>query len=242
MRSLSLTTVELKNFKCFRDQRIELGMLTVLSGLNGVGKSSVVHALLLLHQSVSSGHAQRRLRLSGELVDLGTSADVLFDLADEDVLAIVLEFGGIRRSAYVYGYSHKGDRSALEMRGNQNDPSAIEKYKNSIGEWIKLPPRSWKKHRGPHLNDRSFFSGSFQYLSAERYGPRKSLPWSEEQASMKSLGSQGEHVLSFLATYGSNLLRTDDPRIKDQEKTQTVEGQYLLSYPSVGQPVSSIRI
>ena len=225
MRSLSLSAIELKNFKCFRDQRIELGMLTVLSGLNSVGKSSVVQALLLLHQSVSGNHAQRRLRLSGELVDLGTGADVLFDLADEDVLAIVLEFGGIRRSEYVYGYSHKGDRAALEMRGARDDPSTRETFKNGAGEWIKLPKKRGKKHLGPHLNDRSFFSGSIQYLSAERLGPRKSLPWSGEQVSMKSLGSQGEHVLSFLAAYGSNRLRADDPRIKDKEKTQTIEGQ-----------------
>ena len=225
MRKLPLTAVELKNFKCFRDQRIELGMLTVLSGLNGVGKSSVVQALLLLHQSVSSNRARRRLRLSGDLVDLGTGADVLFDLADEDVLAIVLEFGGIRRSEYVYDYSHRGERSALEMRGNRDDPSTMETYKNNAGEWIKLPKKWGKKHLGPHLSDRFFFNGNIEYLSAERLGPRKSLPWSEEQVSMTSLGSQGEHVLSFLAAYGSRRLKADDPRIKDHEKTQTVEGQ-----------------
>ena len=161
MRKLPLTAVELKNFKCFRDQRIELGMLTVLSGLNGVGKSSVVQALLLLHQSASSNRARRRLRLSGDLVDLGTDADVLFDLADEDVLAIVLEFGGIRRSEYVYDYSHRGERSVLEIRGNRDDPSTMETYKNNAGEWIKLPKKRGNKHLGPHLNERFFLVAAF---------------------------------------------------------------------------------
>lgn len=33
MRKVPLSAIELKNFKCFREQRIDLGMLTVLSGL-----------------------------------------------------------------------------------------------------------------------------------------------------------------------------------------------------------------
>ena len=73
---------------------------------------------------------------------------------------------------------------------------------------------------------RSFFSSrGFQYLAAERFGPRKSLPWSEEQVSMRSLGAQGEHVLAYLAEHGSRTLGEDDPRIKDRERTQTIEGQ-----------------
>ena len=224
MRSLPLSALELKNFKCFREQRIELGMLTVLSGLNGVGKSSAIQALLLLRQSFSGNRIQRRLRLSGDLVDLGTGSDVLFDLADEDEIAFVLEFGGVRRSEYAFTYSRKGDHLSLRFQGNRVGRSTMEAFKNDDGEWAEVTRETPKESTGPTF--RAFFSSrGFQYLSAERIGPRKSLPWSEEQVSMRSLGAQGEHVLAYLAEYGSQTLGENDPRIKDRERTQTIEGQ-----------------
>ncbi|MCY4151552.1 MAG: AAA family ATPase [Aestuariivita sp.] len=107
MHSTALYALELRNFKCFREQRIKFGMLTVLSGLNGVGKSSVIQALLLLRQSFSESPTQERLQLSGDLVGLGTGQDVLFDLADEDKLTFILEFAGGRRDEYAFSYSRK---------------------------------------------------------------------------------------------------------------------------------------
>ena len=45
-----IESLHLRNFKCFRDQRVPLGGLTVLAGLNGAGKSTVIQAVLTLHQ------------------------------------------------------------------------------------------------------------------------------------------------------------------------------------------------
>ena len=45
-----IESLPMRNFKCFRDQRVPLGGLTVLAGLNGSGKSSVIQAILALHQ------------------------------------------------------------------------------------------------------------------------------------------------------------------------------------------------
>jgi len=224
MRSIPLSAIELKNFKCFREQRIDLGMLTVLAGLNGVGKSSAIQAMLLLRQSFTFNRIQRRLRLSGDLVDLGTGADVLFDLADEDELAFVLESGGNRRSEYAFAYSPEGDRLSLKLGGSRLGRSTRETFKNDKGEWLVVTRETPRNLAGSSF--RSFFSSrGFQYLAAERFGPRKSLPWSEEQVSMRSLGAQGEHVLAYLAEHGSRTLGEDDPRIKDRERTQTIEGQ-----------------
>ena len=43
-----LTRLRLINFKCFEDEDINLKPLTLLSGLNGMGKSTVLQSLLLL--------------------------------------------------------------------------------------------------------------------------------------------------------------------------------------------------
>jgi predicted ATPase len=66
-----LRAITLDGFRCFAEPtRVTFGALTVLAGANSAGKSSVIHALLLLMQSEqqpSEGH----LRLSGEWVEIG---------------------------------------------------------------------------------------------------------------------------------------------------------------------------
>lgn len=46
-----ISLLHLKNFKAFQDQLLEFRPLTLLSGLNSTGKSSVLQSLLLLRQS-----------------------------------------------------------------------------------------------------------------------------------------------------------------------------------------------
>ncbi|MFD1910383.1 AAA family ATPase [Paenibacillus rhizoplanae] len=43
--------IHLQNIKCFQDQEIILAPLTLLTGLNGAGKSTIIQSLLLLRQS-----------------------------------------------------------------------------------------------------------------------------------------------------------------------------------------------
>ena len=43
-----LDSLELKNFKCFQQQKIAFRPLTLLTGVNSAGKSTTIQALLLL--------------------------------------------------------------------------------------------------------------------------------------------------------------------------------------------------
>lgn len=223
MRNPRISAIELENFKCFRRQRVDLGALTVLSGLNGMGKSSTIQALLLLRQSVSNQRLQRRLRLSGDLIDLGTGEDALFDLADQDAIAFVLELERSRRIEYRYQYSRENDRLSLVMPGFPGRNTS-DKMLNPDGKWVDYRSDGQRNMPGSGLTS-LFSTAGFQYLSAERFGPRKSLPWSSEQASTRSLGVHGEHVLAFLAEFGSSVLDETDPRVRDPEGVLTIEGQ-----------------
>ena len=72
-----VTRLDLKHFKCFDLLRLPLGHLTLLSGTNASGKSSVLQALVLLHQTIREHEWSTRLMLNGEAIKLGTVLDVV---------------------------------------------------------------------------------------------------------------------------------------------------------------------
>lgn len=48
---MNKVTLNIKNFKCFKEQQIELNNLTVFLGANAVGKSSILQSLVLLFRA-----------------------------------------------------------------------------------------------------------------------------------------------------------------------------------------------
>lgn len=83
---IPIKAVGLRNFKAFGAYtEIEIGNLTVLSGLNSAGKSSIYQSLLLLVQSCDSYLIDifdckvPTLKLNGELVNLGAPTEILHD-------------------------------------------------------------------------------------------------------------------------------------------------------------------
>lgn len=46
-----ISRIKLTNFKCFENETIHLNRLNLLTGLNAMGKSTIIQALLLLRQN-----------------------------------------------------------------------------------------------------------------------------------------------------------------------------------------------
>ena len=77
--------VVLKNFKCFDDLQIRVAPLTLITGRNGVGKSTVMQALLTIRQSYVARYLQDGLlALNGDLVNLISGDEVLYRQAQSD--------------------------------------------------------------------------------------------------------------------------------------------------------------
>lgn len=81
-----ITQLNLSNFKSHKDTRLELGNLTVLTGVNGCGKTSVIQALLLLRQSFLKNRLAQGLDLNQPLCSIGIAHDALYRLAKDDLI------------------------------------------------------------------------------------------------------------------------------------------------------------
>ena len=179
-------TISLTNFKCFRHLRLELAPLTLLCGVNGMGKSSVLQALLVLRQSFRAGALGKgRLVLGGDLADLGTGGDVLFDGADREVIEFGLHGDDVAAPCVLaFDYERGADR--LRARGSGAA---------TLSGWKDRPPFS-------HLH----------YVAAERISPRKLCGHSETAAHRSDLGPRGEHAMNHLAARRKDLMAEGDPR------------------------------
>ena len=72
--SVSLKTLHLKNFKCFKkEQSITFEKLTILTGENSSGKSSVLNAIL---GSIQSGEYPYKFSPNGKYVNMGDFKEV----------------------------------------------------------------------------------------------------------------------------------------------------------------------
>ena len=83
-----LTHVEISNFKAFSELSLALRQLTILTGVNSAGKSSIIQALLLAHEA---GLAEEWVSLNGPFgLNLGEALDVLHTDADDQLIVIAL--------------------------------------------------------------------------------------------------------------------------------------------------------
>ena len=71
-----LRSIELKDFKSISRAKINFQPLTVIVGANSSGKSSLIQAILVLSQAVRYEEETNRFPLNGELIRLGTFAEV----------------------------------------------------------------------------------------------------------------------------------------------------------------------
>lgn len=86
-----INRIHLTNFKCFQQQTVDFKQMTLLTGVNSAGKSTVIQSLLLLQQTFAERWAQPDVQLAGELVNLGLPEDVLCSSAEDDAFKISVD-------------------------------------------------------------------------------------------------------------------------------------------------------
>lgn len=174
--------ITLINFKAFRRLELPLGPLTLLTGLNSSGKSSVLQALGLLRQSYETQMLSRTKRagggllLNGDLVALGTAQDVLHE-----------DFGPVEEVAAA------GDPLVgfvVEEDGEQRTWVAAYDIRHPDQDVMPVVEGSVRSHLAEQ---------PFQYLHADRITPAVTYPRSHQIAVARGfLGARGEHTVNYL--------------------------------------------
>ena len=71
------STLNIENFKCLTEFSQSLKPVTLLTGFNSAGKSTVIQALALIGQTIAQNEWAKSLYLNGSSVTLGTMYDVI---------------------------------------------------------------------------------------------------------------------------------------------------------------------
>lgn len=168
-----ITNINLKNFKIFEKEPFDLAPMTLFTGINGLGKSSVIQSLLLLKQSFESKSMQNESQIeldNNSFIDLENCGELCNKKAFPKTVEIALENSEDKSYIWKIDASNPGEKNA---------------------QFLYDGDETFKKE--------ALFNQNFIYLSAERFGPRKSYSKIYNKRSYNTkLGIQGELTPSFI--------------------------------------------
>ncbi|MGW0787415.1 DUF3696 domain-containing protein [Streptomyces sp. NPDC002911] len=176
-----ISALGIRNFKRFSDASFALRPLTVLTGLNGTGKSTTIQALLLARQLTEAGSAGV-VQLNGPYgLALGEAHEVLHPDAVDSAIEIRLESDRVEAPS-VHRFEVPDEQALyLSVAGAPGEP----------------------------LSELTGRGCGFTYLCAERLGPRDQLGVSAEHPERIGVGVRGEYTAQVLALHDSKQVRAE---------------------------------
>lgn len=183
--------LSISNFKVFKGCTTfsNLKPITVLTGINGRGKSTTLQALLLLRQSIMANEWTKEVYLNGSYVSLGNVKDVRNESSEPNEpvsIKIVTD-----QQSFDYSLQPRRDMDqsmeigALAIGDKSIDTSSSLHY--------LLPDDSEIQY-----SDFAYLMSRLQYVGAERLGPQLSYESSNNDL---NIGSKGEYAAKQLKTH-----------------------------------------
>lgn len=180
---MQINTIKISNFKSLKFAEVSCRKLTVTTGLNSSGKSSLLQALFILRATYM------RNRVIGE------KATVTFETP---------ETGFIGAFQDLLSYDYEGD-GAISMAVDFNDG----KYCAFQTEPYRVDNKADREllgkldHNIPFDATPALFGNNIQYLSALRTGPADYYP-TAPRADNRYLGKDGRFAANLLERYGNS--------------------------------------
>jgi predicted ATPase len=238
------TAIRVRNFKSYKDSgTLPLKPLTLILGANNAGKSSLLHSILLLAQTVEDRVSTQPLVTSGAFVDLGGFLDLvrggqhaskrtfIFDLSVTEETArrgtlFAPEDRAVPTSMSVaFAFDEKANQirvSSLKMRGDDREiVSARRSGRGYVSDLLS------KKERA---DSKIFFRHFFPFIAQTRARPEQRFDFGDTSFIFQN----GQYIWSSILSAVSHVapLRTAVPRFGILGKTPSGElgpgGENLL--------------
>lgn len=105
-----ISQINIENFKSLKKVHINTKYLNLLMGLNGMGKSSLIQALLILFQS--NKLEERTIDLIGNLAQIGQGRDALYQFAIDEKIVFELIFDNNQK--FKWSFIYQKDKEKLQ--------------------------------------------------------------------------------------------------------------------------------
>ncbi len=167
---MNIDRVKVKNFKSLKNIDITLSNLTLLTGINSTGKSSVIQSILLFKQNQEKFYSLRGskiININDKYVELGNIKDILYEeVFDENIEIKIFNQNRIQKLDF--------NTDTLEI---ENIKIISEEKENMF----------------------NIFFDDFQYIETDRISPQISYSLSDEEIDNNLIGTRGEYTAHYLA-------------------------------------------
>lgn len=213
-----IKSIEIENFKLFKKAKLSIRSLALFTGLNGTGKSSFFQMLLMLRQSQLAGVLQTNgLLLKGDLVELGTGKDILYQFAGrDDLLKIKIQ---TNNHSFYWDFQYNSEADVLSIANKATYTDTLLGF--------------------------SLFNRNFQYLNAEHIVPLNTYKKSEfEVIQNHQIGKYGEYAVHYLSEFGLEpvvYLNLIHPKARSNRLLHNVEAWLNEISPGIKVNVEDIK-
>ena len=207
MSNSLLKTLKIGGFKCFKEALIPLKKLTVLTGLNGGGKSTVLQSILLFSQTVREMelYGEKLLwPLNGDFINLGTFGEVLNSELNDTHISFEYQFTDRTKPFAVKLTAEPGERNLqsdqLQFENISEKFNQIKRIqylgpvRNTNGETISIP--NHKDYYRVGLGTDGRYAGYWLYKNSEQ----KVLKGQLFDNEVSNFRMQANNWLNYIAT------------------------------------------
>jgi len=218
-----IRNISLQNFKCFKNKTtFPISKINLLTGINGRGKSSFLHSILLFFQSFDKGSTDK-LRLNGSCIELG-NVDDLKNSETPMMNDVVVGF------AYDNQLEEIGKNAAIGTEFHLSEDSSDD-FNLLISKIIKKNLKTKRLHK----NDITPLS-KVHYIAADRLGPLKYHD-KVNFGGFINVGSKGQFTINVLAKF-ENAVVDDNLYMGNDAKTLLQQTEEWLNFVFEGAKIT----
>lgn len=192
-----ISKININNFKALKDISIEISPLNIFTGLNGMGKSTVLQTLLLARQSRSSEGKELKLN-DDSFVQLGTFEEVFCEAPKDNKFKLNIDWNN--KESLIFETSYQS--SLKDEKVIQNEVET------------KFP-----------VEQALFQNDAFVYLSSDRIIPADTYQTNDTFVKNHQLGLRGEFAPHFYQRNKNVEIPIKELVFDEQDKVCTLEVQ-----------------